>query len=169
MTAFKAETPILVFLYRDTYVQSGIYHKNKIGEAALTNEQFERLKLKGQIGLYEFIERLQHLEKDGKKDIRWIETFVYTGDIVEQIEFNWGKQKETIRLAPYTVPDKINPNDKRIEALKDLIKNLIIEHYTVSKKIHNESQDIEQIVEILSRNYGEFYRNEHFINKEIHF
>jgi len=161
MTAFKASKPILVFLYRDTNVQSGIYHKNKKGEAALTYEQFERLKLKGQIGLYEFIERMQHLEKDGKKDIRWIETFVYTGDIIEQIEFKWGKQKVTIRSAPYTVPDKINPNDKRIEALKDLIKNLIIEHYTVLKKIHNESQDIMQIVEIMCRNYGEFYRNEY--------
>lgn len=82
-----AEKTILVFLFRDTYVQSGIYHKNKIGEATLTNEQFERLKLKGQIGLYEFIERMQHLEKDGKKNIRWIETFVYAGDIIEQIEF----------------------------------------------------------------------------------
>ena len=87
MTAFKAEKPILVFLYRDSYVQSGIYHKNKMGDVAVTKEQFERLKLKGQIGLFEFIERMQHLEKDGKKNIRWIEPFVSTRDIIEQIKF----------------------------------------------------------------------------------
>jgi len=57
---------------------------------------------------------MQHLEKDGKKNIRWIETFVYAGDIIEQIEFKWGEQKETIRSSPYTVPKFCYINLKHI-------------------------------------------------------
>jgi len=41
------------------------------------------------MGLYEFIERLQRLKKEGKRKIHWIENYVYAEEILKQVKLKW--------------------------------------------------------------------------------
>ncbi len=89
MTAYRNKKPILTFIYRDTFIQAAMYHKLKSKDKDCLKKDLRSYGYKAQIGLYEFIERLEHLENEGERDIRWIETFIYGNDIFEQIKFKW--------------------------------------------------------------------------------
>jgi len=89
MTAHRENIPILIFIYRNTFTQAGMYHKHRKHDARYLEENFSNLGYKAQMGLYEFIERLQHLEKEGKRKIRWIENYSYAEEILNQVKFKW--------------------------------------------------------------------------------
>lgn len=93
MTAHRENKPILIFINKDTFAQAGMYHKHKKLDEVYLRKNFSNLGYKAQIGLYEFIERLQHLKKEGKRKIRWIETYSYAEEILSQVELKWKETK----------------------------------------------------------------------------
>lgn len=89
MTAHRENIPILIFIYRNTFTQAGMYHKHRKHNKGYLEENFSNLGYKAQMGLYEFIERLQHLKKEGKRKIRWIENYSYAEEILNQVKLKW--------------------------------------------------------------------------------
>ena len=89
MTAHRENIPILIFIYRNTFTQAGMYHKHRKYDEGYLEENFSNLGYKAQMGLYEFIERLQHLKKEGKRKIRWIENYSYAEEILNQVKLKW--------------------------------------------------------------------------------
>ncbi len=89
MTAHRENIPILIFIYRNTFTQAGMYHKHRKHDKGYLEKNFSNLGYKAQMGLYEFIERLQHLKKEGKRKIRWIENYSYAEEILNQVKLKW--------------------------------------------------------------------------------
>jgi hypothetical protein len=75
--------PIYVFVRQEVWVYSQVYHRQKKNKP-ITKEKFSELGIKGDIEVYEFIDRLQHLTTpSGAKAIPWIRDFSTVDDIVE--------------------------------------------------------------------------------------
>lgn len=90
LVAYNNGKPILIFIEQETYAQSKIY-RNRIKQGEiLTEETKNRYGFKADIELFDFINRIQHLEKDGRLNIRWRELFDSIKDIVDQIKLKWG-------------------------------------------------------------------------------
>ncbi len=89
LTAYKDNKPILIFLNQETYAHSKIYRKRiKLGDI-ITEDNKNEYGFKADIELFDFIDGIQHLERDGKLDIRWRELYDSIKDIVDQIKLKW--------------------------------------------------------------------------------
>ena len=112
LTAYKKNLPILIFITIQTFEQSKIYHKCKKKKRKVTNKHLKELGLKADKFLFEFIDRIQHMEKNGKKKVTWIESFNYVDDIIEQIKFKWEKDSKIYFeqfIAPWVLPNEEIP------------------------------------------------------------
>ncbi len=89
ITAFEEGKLILIFIQQETNAHSKIYRKLKKQGKIITEENKNEYGFKTDIELFEFIDRIQHLEKDGKVDIRWRELFDSINDIIQQIKLKW--------------------------------------------------------------------------------
>lgn len=123
-TANKGKKPILIFINYEIYIQSKIYHKEKKEKKRnLNKEEFDNLNLKGDMGLFEFIEDLQHLKRNGEKEIKWIEPYNYSREIVEQIQLKWDLKKVIVK----SEDDVINKQTKAFfNKLASFLRNISI-------------------------------------------
>ena len=112
LTAYRKNLPILIFITIPTFEQSKIYHKLKRKKTKVTNKHLKELGLKADKKLFEFIDRIQHMEKNGKKKVTWIEPFNYIDEIIEQIKFKWGQDSKLDFeqfIAPWVLPNEEIP------------------------------------------------------------
>ena len=109
ITAYEEGKLILIFIQQETNAHSKIYRKLKRQGKIITEKNKNEYGFKADIELFEFINRIQHLEKDRKLDIRWRELFDSINDIVEQINLKW---------MIHTKTDRYNPIKRIIELLE---------------------------------------------------
>jgi hypothetical protein len=115
LTANNEAKPILIFIHQETYAHSRIYRNLKKQGINLTEENKIKYGLKANLELFEFIDRIQHLEKDGKLDIRWRELFDSINDIVEQIKLKWAVHIKDTKVGE---TDRYYPIKKMIKTLE---------------------------------------------------
>lgn len=96
LAAYNDNKPILIFIEQETYDHSKIFRKTKNQGTIITDDNKKKYGFKADIELFEFIDRIQHLKKDGKLNIKWIEKFNLIEDIVEQIKLKWGVRNKNI-------------------------------------------------------------------------
>lgn len=104
MTAVKRSIPFLIFVREEVLNNSKIYHRHRTASGgALTVEAFKTLKLTGDQEVFEFIERIQHLEQNGSPSVPWITSFKFVDDIKKVIRVKWKSAiQSTHPLVPYS-------------------------------------------------------------------
>ena len=112
LTAYKKSCPILVFILSETFTQAKTYHSLIKQKKKVTSKTLKEIGLKADKKLYEFIERIQHLKKNNKTKICWIEPFNFISEIINQIKFKWDLS-EFIQfnkfIAPWVLPNEEIP------------------------------------------------------------
>jgi hypothetical protein len=98
LAARKRGVPCLVFVRSKIWSQSRVYHRHLKG-APLDEDGFRALGLDGDQAVYEFIERLQHLQTNGTPEVPWIEPFNLPQDIVEAVKAKWVLPESDKRVA----------------------------------------------------------------------
>jgi len=89
LTAYYLKKPILIFVRKDTTVQSSTFHALLKEGKDPTEQDLKGLNLKADKGLFQFLERLMHLkEKEGGR-IPWIESYDFADDIIKCVEQKW--------------------------------------------------------------------------------
>jgi len=112
LTAFRKNIPILIFITAQTFEHSKIYQKRKKKKKKVTNKHLKEWGLKADKHLFEFIDRIQHMEENGKKKVIWIEPFNFVDDIIEQIKFKWERDSKISFeqfIAPWVLPNEEIP------------------------------------------------------------
>lgn len=87
--AKERNIPCLVFVRQRVWQQARIYHRHLEKNNKVTKTQFKNLILDGDQDVYEFIERIQHKEIDGKPSIAWIIPFELSDEIIKSIKGKW--------------------------------------------------------------------------------
>ena len=157
-TANNAKKPILIFINHEIYVQSKIYHKEKIKKNRnLTKEEFDNLNLKGDIGLFEFIEDLQHLKRNGEKEIKWIEPYNYSRDIIEQIQLKWDLKEAIVKSEDDTINKQIKAFFNKLASfLRNISKGNLTTRLimSISKELKSQEEKSYFGIEIAITNRG---------------
>lgn len=112
LTAFRKNIPILIFITTQTFAHSKIYHNKKKIKKRVTNKHIKELGLKADKHLFEFIDRIQHMEENGEDKIIWIEVFNFVDDIIEQIKYKWERESKISFeqfIAPWVLPNEEIP------------------------------------------------------------
>jgi hypothetical protein len=68
ITAKEINKPILIFINKETYDHSKIYRKSKKQGISITEKNKNQYGFKADIGIYELIDRIQHMTKEEKLD-----------------------------------------------------------------------------------------------------
>jgi len=118
LTAYNNEKFILIFIHQETEAHSKIYRRLKKQGINITENNKNEYGFKADIELFEFFDRIQHMEKEGKLDIKWRELFSSIRDIVKQIKLKWGTDAKNIM-------GKNNLGDLIKKLLKDLGADII--------------------------------------------
>ncbi len=154
LVAVEGGKKVLIFIENSVLEQSKIYRKLiKNSELQITEKNREKFGFKAQLETYEFIDRIQHMKKNGMLDIRWIETFKDIEEIIEQIKFKWiYDQKKIIITFPddsieYHIPQHQIKNFSEQEIIK---KNEEIKAEYIHKPL-KESKEIDQIKELVEK------------------
>lgn len=109
-TAWEAGQDILVFIRKNIWAYSKVYHRQtkKKGQK-LTSEEFEAICLDGEMGVYDFIENIQHKKRKASPAVPWIVPFDLFDEIEENITNKWIlplPQQKTVAKSIAAVIDK---------------------------------------------------------------
>jgi hypothetical protein len=89
--AYRLHKPIIIFIRQEVWDWSRIYHVQKRKKKrGFTKDEFTKLGIIGDINLYEFIDRIQHLRDNEGIRIPWVIPFTYADDILKSIVEKWG-------------------------------------------------------------------------------
>jgi len=185
LTGVEEGKKILIFIDSSVLEQSKIYRKIiKNSKLEITEENKENYGFKAQLETYAFIDRIQHMKKDGVLDIKWIEPFKDIREIMEQIKLKWIYDQKKIfitfmdnSIKFYITQEEVKIySDEKIKSKKEEIKSEclhipiketdemkpikdLIENFPFPR-IKNISEEDWQIynecVELYSEKYGEY-------------
>ena len=96
--AFDNYIPVFVFVRANILACSKIYHKHLSEKGAITPEQFSALKLEGDQGVHNFIERIMHKQRAGEPEIKWTRPFQKDTEIISFIEWLYNSSEGRLRL-----------------------------------------------------------------------
>lgn len=196
LTGVEEGKKILIFIDSSVLEQSKIYRKIiKNSKLEITEENKENYGFKAQLETYAFIDRIQHMKKDGIFDIKWIEPFKDIREIMEQIKLKWIYDQKKIFMTfmddsikfhmtqeevKIYSEEEINSKKEEIKseylhipiketdemkAIKDLIENF---PFPRIKSISEEDWQIyNECVELYLEKYGEYLISLNRYNQEM--
>ncbi|MBA7528988.1 hypothetical protein ES705_21180 [subsurface metagenome] len=153
LTAVDEEKKMLIFIENSVLEQSKIYRKLiENSDLEITEENKESYGFKAQLETYEFIDRIQHMKKDGILDVRWIEPFRDIREILEQIKFKWIYEQKEIIITfmddsiEYNIPQQQIKlySEEEIKKKKEEIKS---EYSYEPTKESEQKKQIKELVE----------------------